>query len=101
MKDGIDMALIGSAFGQALSVLFLEDGVFQLLKKQRPDAIQGKDHSSTLAAFEMYDVNDIYVDSEALEERTLSDTDLSISVKRLNPAEIARLMDSQDIILTC
>ncbi|MBL4866169.1 MAG: sulfurtransferase complex subunit TusC [Pseudomonadales bacterium] len=101
MKDGIDMALINSAFGQSLSVLFLEDGVYQLLKYQNPDAIGAKDHASTLAIFEIHDVDNVFVDDVALKERTLSDSDLSISAKRLSPTDISQLMEDQDIILNC
>lgn len=100
IKDGIDMALISSAFGQTLSVLFLEDGVYQLLKNQHPDAIKGKDHASTLASFELYDVKEIFVDEQALKDRALTEADLSIQTKRLSVADISRLMEAQDIILT-
>ena len=101
IKDGIDLALISSAFGQSLSVLFLEDGVYQLLKNQRPEGIGAKDHASTLAVFEIYEVSNVFVDDAALQERALSEADLSIQATRLSLSDISQLMEDQDIILNC
>ena len=101
MKEGIDVALINSAFGQSLSVLFLEDGIYQLLKNQNPQSITIKDHAATFSAFELYDINSIYVDDHALKDRALSKTDLSITAQGLSPAGICQLMEDQDIILNC
>ena len=99
MKDGIDTALICSAFGQKLSVLFMDDGVYQLLKDQNPASTQSKDHASTFAAFEMYDVNDIYVDIDAMTARGIAKEDLIIETRGLSNEEIGHLMENQDVIL--
>ncbi len=42
-QEALDMVLAGGAFELPLGMLFLDDGVFQLLCKQQPAALQQKD----------------------------------------------------------
>ncbi len=98
--ESLETVLIGAAFDQDVSVLFVDDGVFQLKKDQQPDALGMKNFSKTFRALEMYDVEKIYVEDESLSERGLSVDDLLIDVESLPRNKIGALMDAQDVVLS-
>jgi len=89
---------MGTAFEQQLSVLFMDDGVFPLLKDQNSDEIGLKNFSPTYKALSLYGVENVYVDKESLKERAISLDDLVISVEPKSTEEIAHIMEQQDII---
>lgn len=98
-KEALDVGLIAAAFGQKLSILFMDDGVYQLLKQQDPSGIHQKNSSQTLPMLEMYDVKDIYVEAESLQARNLAADDLLIPVEIIDSNAISNLLEQQDILL--
>jgi len=99
-RDALDALLAASAYEQDLSVLFLGEAVFQLLRNQNPKAISMKNLAATLPVLPMYDIKQIYVQESALSSRGLSIDDLVLPAKVLGEDEIAALMDSQGAILS-
>lgn len=97
--ESLEVVLIGAAFEQDVSLLFMDDGVFQLTKGQDTKGIGMKNFSSTYKALEMYDVEKIYVDAESLQARGLSEEDLIIDVQVLDSAGVRDLLESQDVLL--
>lgn len=97
-REALDAVLMASAFGQEISLLFLNDGIYQLKKEQAP-ADGHKNISAAFPALELYDVHNVYVDNKSLSERNLEPDDLVISTKTLNDESIKDLMASQDQIL--
>lgn len=73
-KDSLDIALIFGSFEQPTSLFFQGDGVWQLTPEQNGNAISVKDYLKTFAAFEFYDIENIYVCQESLDERDLTYT---------------------------
>lgn len=71
-KDALDIALIFGSFEQPTSLFFQGDGVWQLIKGQDGAIISIKDYLKTFAAFEFYDLENIYVCQESLIERGLT-----------------------------
>ncbi len=98
--EAIDMVLIGSAFDQDISLLFIDDGLFQLKKGQDTADVEIKNHSPAYRAFEMYDVEKIYVSKEAMAARGLKRADLLVDVELLSDSRIKELMDEHDIIFS-
>lgn len=98
-KEALDVGLIAAAFGQQLSLLFMDDGVYQLLKHQNPDEIKQKNSSQTLPMLDMYDVKDIYVEAQSLQDRNLQEHDLLIPVQIIDSQAAADLLDQHDILL--
>ena len=100
-KDCIDALLAASAYNQILSLLFLDDGVFQLLKKQEAKEIQQKNFSSMLPALELYDIERIYVLKDDLTSRGITPEDFScINIKLLSHQEVQELIQQQDQLLS-
>lgn len=98
-KEALDAALMAAVFNQQTSILFMDDGVLQLLSGQAPADIGAKNCSATLPMLEMYEITDIYVDRDALQQRGLSEQDLLIRCQLLDASAITELLERQDIIL--
>lgn len=98
--ESLEVVLITAAFDQDVSLVFSDDGVYQIKKGQKTDGIGMKNFSPTYRALEGYDVEKLYVDKESLEERGLTEDDLLVDVEVMSRAELANLMDQQDVVLS-
>jgi len=70
-KACLDMVLSASVFDQQLNYVFMDDGVYQLLKNQAPAAIHAKNLSAAFPALELYDIEQVFVDEASLLARGL------------------------------
>ena len=99
-QESLEVVLIGAAFDQDVSLVFMDDGVFQIKKDQDTGPIETKNFSKTFRALEMYDVEKLYVEKESMEARGMTEDDLNVPVEVMTSEEIGRLMDEQDVILS-
>ena len=99
-QESLEVVLIGAAFDQDVSVVFLDDGVYQIHKNQDTTAIGTKNFSKTFRALEMYDVEKLYVEKESMELRGVTEEDFNVEVEVKTSEEIGRLMEEQDVILS-
>lgn len=97
--EGLEVVLIGAAFEQDVSVVFLDDGVFQLKKGQDTTDSEMKNFSPAYRALEMYDVEKLYVEKESMDARGLTEDDLIVPVEVIGQSELTMLMEQQDVIL--
>lgn len=98
--EALEVVLISAAFDQDVSMVFVDDGVYELVKGQNTKATGMKNFSPTYRALEGYDIEKLYVDEESLESRGLDTDNLLVPVEVLNSAQMAELMDQQDIIIS-
>jgi len=112
--ESLEVVLIGAAFEQDVSLVFVDDGVYQLTKGQDPAGIGMKNFSPTYTALGDYDINKIYVEKESLEARGLTIDDLQHltwedededwaekdSIRVVSASEMAEIMDQQDVVLS-
>ena len=59
--ESLEVVLIGAAFEQDVTLVFVDDGVFQLTKGQNTDGIGVKNFSPTFRALGDYDVQKLFV----------------------------------------
>jgi len=97
--EGLEVVLISAAFDQDVSLAFIDDGVYQLVKGQDTKAAGMKNFSPVYRALEGYDIEKLYVERESLEARGIAETDLLVEVKVLGQGEMAALMDEQDVLI--
>lgn len=71
-KDALDVALVFGSFEQEISLFFQADGVYQLVEGQNSELISVKDYLKTFAAFEFYDIENVYACQNSLLERGLT-----------------------------
>jgi tRNA 2-thiouridine synthesizing protein C len=98
--ESLEVVLITATFDQDVSLVFLDDGVYELLKGQNTQAIGIKNFSPTYRALDGYDVEKLYVERESLEARGLSEDQLLVDVEVLSSPEMGELMAQQDVVLS-
>ncbi|MFA7555071.1 MAG: sulfurtransferase complex subunit TusC [Spongiibacteraceae bacterium] len=98
-REALEIALATAVFEQDLAIIFSGDGVWQLQPQQNSAEIHVKSQQKLLAAFAMYDLNEIYVEQEALELRNINHQELSIAATLIDRQKAAELCNSADIIL--
>ena len=112
--ESLEVVLIGAAFEQDVSLAFMDDGVYELVKGQDTAGIGMKNFSPTYSALGDYEITKIYVEKESLEERGLTLDDLQHliwededddwaerdSIRLVSRAELADVMAEQEIILS-
>jgi tRNA 2-thiouridine synthesizing protein C len=98
--ESLEVVLITAAFDQDVSLVFIDDGVWQLKKGQQTKGIETKNFSPTYRALEGYDVEKLYVERESLAARGLTENDLLVEVNVLSAGELGTLMGEQDVVLS-
>jgi len=112
--ESLEVVLIAAAFDQDVSLVFADDGVYQLTNNQSTDEIGMKNFSPTYSALGDYDINKIYIEKESLEERGLTLDDLQAltyededddwaekdSIHLVSREELAEVIDQQDVVFS-
>ena len=98
VQELLDVILTIAAFDQKISLLFLDDGVFQLKKGQNPKALEMKDTAAIFKALEIYDVRELYAEIESLQERGLKPGDLLLPVKEIYRKDVGEFMQQSNIV---
>jgi tRNA 2-thiouridine synthesizing protein C len=98
--ESLEVVLITAAFDQDVSLVFIDDGVWQLKKGQQTKGIETKNFSPTYRALEGYDVEKLYVERESLAARGLTEEDLVVDVNVLSAFDLGALMAEQDVVLS-
>ncbi|MCR6651498.1 MAG: sulfurtransferase complex subunit TusC [Cellvibrionaceae bacterium] len=97
-QEGVDALLAAAIFDQKITVIFMGDGVFQLLRNQAPS--NGKNQMKMLQSLSMYDIEQIYIQSSALEARALSQADLALPGTCISDDAIHQLMSTAAHVLS-
>lgn len=98
--ETLEKILVAAAFEQDVSVVFVDDGVYQLKKGQSTEEIGMKNFSPTFRALDGYDVEKLYVEKESLEARGMSQEDLIVDVEVVGSEQLKELMAAQDVIMS-
>jgi tRNA 2-thiouridine synthesizing protein C len=98
--ESLEVVLITATFDQDVSLVFLDDGVYEIVKGQSTKGIGVKNFSPSYRALEGYDIEKLYVERESLESRGLTEADLLVPVEVLDSAQMAALMAEQDVVLS-
>jgi tRNA 2-thiouridine synthesizing protein C len=94
------VVLVAAAFDQHVSMVFLDDGVYQLQNNQNTTGIGMKNFSATYRALPDYEVEKIYVEKESLLARGLSAEDLVIPVEVVAADALREIMAQQDVVIS-
>ncbi|ERR1700693_1727726 len=112
--ETLEVVLISAAFEQDVSLAFLDDGVYQLVKKQDTSGIGMKNFSPTFRALGDYEITKLYVEKASLDERGLKPDDLmeityedeaedfavKPSIRIVSRADLIQIMAQQDVLLS-
>jgi tRNA 2-thiouridine synthesizing protein C len=112
--ESLEVVLIGAAFDQEVSLMFMDDGVYQLTGAQDTSEIGMKNFSPTYRTLGDYEVKNIYVDRASMEARGLTREDLvqvawedweteeeiENIVEVVDTARVSELMEESDVIFS-
>jgi tRNA 2-thiouridine synthesizing protein C len=112
--ESLEVVLIGAAFDQEVTVMFLDDGVYELTKGHSTAGIGMKNFSPTYRTLGDYEVKNIYVDRDSLAARGLNEDDLVAVawedmdtgeereniVEVVDAARVTELMEESDVIFS-
>lgn len=98
--ESLEVVLIAAAFDQEVSLAFLDDGVYQLVKGMQTKGVEMKNFVPAFRVLPDYDIDKFYVERESMEARGLTPEDLIVEVTVLSAKELGELMEAQDVVLS-
>ncbi len=98
-REALDMTLAAAAFGVPCAILFMDDGVFQLIKGQDSAQIKQKSLSSNLQALSIFGVEEILVCEHSLRDRGISVGACSPEPQAVSSVDITELFLRYDQIV--
>lgn len=99
-REALDIALAGGAYDLPVSMLFLDDGVYQLTDAQAPGAVQQKNLAANLQALPLFGVEELFVCAASLARRGLSDDALAIAAQTQTDEQLRELLPRFDLVVT-
>lgn len=94
----LDMALATAVFEQEVNYLFMGDGVYQLLSGQNAEGIASKTLGNAMETLDLYGIDNVLVEREALSQRSLTEKDLLLPVTLVEPDDIQGLLQRSDCV---
>jgi tRNA 2-thiouridine synthesizing protein C len=98
-RASLDVALAAAAFEQPLNLLFMGDGVLQLMAEQDSQAIGVKNIGRLLASLPLYDIERVYVDGEAAAHYDIDLANAPVAAQALDGPGMRQLMVGCDHLL--
>jgi len=96
--EGLQTMLVMGAYELNISLAFADDGVYAVTDGQDPSALEMKPLARTFRALPDFDIDQIYVHKDSLEERGLTLDDLVIEPEVLTSEELAQIIANQDVV---
>ncbi|WP_343154192.1 sulfurtransferase complex subunit TusC [Buchnera aphidicola] len=99
-KEGIDAVLATSSILKKITLFFIGDGIFQLLKSYKPERILTRDYTSLFSILSLYEIKNFYCCKLSLLERGFNfDTKFILQVHILNPYFLRLKLEDHDAII--
>ncbi|MFT4634619.1 MAG: tRNA 2-thiouridine synthesizing protein C [Arenicella sp.] len=99
-QEALDAILIGASFDLDVSVLFIDDGVFQLKQGQQSFEKGLKPFTNTYKALEDFGVDNIYLHDLSADARGLCDNELICPVSKIDSNSVGQLIADQAKVFT-
>lgn len=99
LQETLDQLLTTAAFDQSVSVLWLDQGVYQLKKQQQPALMGLPDTAAGFTALPLYGVEQLFVEQESLVTSGLTVEDLLLPVQCLPRSQINALLQQHAVII--
>lgn len=100
-RTALDAALAMAAFEQPVQLLFLGEGVLQLVPDQHSQSVGARNMSGLLASLPMYDIETVYADEASALRYGLDLAGAPVPTEALSAAQVHQMMIESDHILGC
>lgn len=94
-KESLEMALAATSLDLEVSLFFMGDGIFQLLKDQEDNRL-----SAMLKALPLYGIDKVYVVKESLQEKKLVPDDFIIPIIAVPLCKMGELLNEYHAVLS-
>ena len=98
-RTSLEVALSSATFDQQVGLLFMGDGVLQLLPGQDSSAIGARNIAKLMASFPLYELDQLFADETALEKYGLRGQELPQNLQQLDDEAMRQLLTRYDHIL--
>lgn len=98
-RTSLEVALSSATFDQHVGLLFMGDGVLQLLPEQDSSATGVRNIAKLMASFPLYELNQLFADETALLRYGLGEQALPQNLQRLSDDAMRELLVRYDHIL--
>lgn len=98
-KEGLDLSLVSGTFEQRTGLVFLGAGILQLNPKQQPEVLALKGTQAMLQALGLYDIDQVFIEGQALLDYGLIATDLILPTISCSSTELQLLLASSRNVL--
>jgi tRNA 2-thiouridine synthesizing protein C len=97
-QDAQDMAMVLGTFEIPTALFFMSDAVNQL-RKLDPKKMAIKDFTKTFSALPFYDVEDLYVCREDLQQRQIQETSLTEDFQILDKGDLVQKLSQYQRVI--
>ena len=98
--EQLETAMVAATFEQEVSILFIGDGVFNLLTDQETQEVKGYNIEKMLLALPTFEVNDLFICERSLEQRQVGVFNLPKNAKVITFEDQRRLIKTTDVVLS-
>jgi tRNA 2-thiouridine synthesizing protein C len=99
-RAALDTALAAAAFDQAVQLLFMGEGVLQLLPDQDSRTIDKKSIGKLIDSLPLYDIESVFVDASALQRFAIAAEELPQSLELMDDAAARDLLSQHHHLLS-
>lgn len=108
-QEGIDAAISASVFDHNITVLFMDEGIWQLHNHQQshgikleniPEKVERKNIAAQLSSFPLYDIQSIYADEKAVKRYAIPKKELILKPLLVSDKKIRDLIADNDVVFT-
>ncbi len=97
-NETVDMVLVSGVFGQPTTVVFMDDGVFQLIGDG--EKIERKDTAKKWTALPTYDIDRVFVHQPSLAQRNIAESLLPGFVSVASDSDLEDLLREANCVVS-
>ena len=98
--EQLETAMVAATFEQEVSILFIGDGIFNLLPAKESREVAGYNIEKMLLALPTFEVNDLFICERSLEQRQIGVFNLLTNAKVITFEDQRRLVKTTDVVLS-
>ncbi|MCL1072981.1 sulfurtransferase complex subunit TusC [Shewanella dokdonensis] len=98
-REALDLALMAATYEQQVHLIFIDEGVLNLLGNQQPELIGCKDYIATFKALDLYEVASVVVSETSLNHLQLDAATLVYPATLVDDNHIRQLLEQVDEVL--
>ncbi|MBV1930376.1 MAG: sulfurtransferase complex subunit TusC [Porticoccaceae bacterium] len=99
-RESLETALAAGAMGAKITLLFLDEGIWQLVGQHKPETIGHKNHAAMLSALPLYDIEQVLVDQDSVDKRNIGSAELSEIAELIDGHRVKEIFADHDVVLS-